>query len=198
MRRVEALRTVEAIRAAFPATDWPPDRVEVWVTSLSDFTRVEAKRALARVIATREATSAPPIGVFRRLVVEDRLGLPSAEEAWLMASHRSTVAPPLVYCLTCAGTGYECIADETICPLCRGHGRLPDPSWVSAVPDVVRRAVGFVGGSSAIRASQRPEKLREEFVRAYERLRSEAIERENLRTLGVENLDAVGSKAIEA
>lgn len=99
MNGSETRLLVGSLLAAFPRESATQETVEIYSRMLADLDFEEAQRAVRRLLATRYTF--PTIADVRREVFEDRLGLPTAEEAWGQvlagaASERNGIRDPLV------------------------------------------------------------------------------------------------------
>jgi len=72
--------TLTYLRAAYPRAAFPPETVSVYVEELSDLDDAELVAACRRL--GRRSIYLPTIAEIRREIVEERLSLPSAGEAW--------------------------------------------------------------------------------------------------------------------
>jgi len=73
---------IAILRDAYPRQDFPDRTVAVYATALADLGDEEVMRAVERLI--RRSTWLPSIAEIRLDVAEERLGLPSVEDAWAM------------------------------------------------------------------------------------------------------------------
>lgn len=80
---------IAALRPAYPRQDFPNDSVAMYARMLGDFDSTEVGEAIKRIV--RRSEWLPSIAEIRREVVEARLQLPSAAEAWSMVLNVATV-----------------------------------------------------------------------------------------------------------
>lgn len=179
MNQSQALQVLAVLQAAFPRFEVPAATVEVYTRSLSDFGFEEARCAVQRAVATSDRF--PSISLLRESVIEERLRLPSGEEAWEQVARRSSSAPERSKCLGCQGEGTRASTSDA-CPSCNGVGTVAVGRTLAGP---VERALDFVGGPYAVRSADHPGILRAQFLRAYAEFRAELVRAANLRSLGV-------------
>lgn len=187
----QAREAVSHLVDAYPTASLSADTLAVYARSLSDFTVQEAWRAINAWTSTERFF--PSVSDLRHLVVEERLQLPSPEEAWEAVGRRLAWSPSAYEtCVECAGFGTRLHQPgddrrseaEIACPKCRGVGRFP-LGKPPALDDVTKRALDFVGGPWAVRNAAEPGIVRGQFLKAHARFRQEEIRTANLVSLGV-------------
>ena len=82
---------VAILRAAYPRQDFPDATVALYVRYLADRDSAGVVRAVDRLI--RRSRFLPSIAEILEEEAEERLALPSAEEAWVLASGESGELP---------------------------------------------------------------------------------------------------------
>lgn len=87
----ETTKAVAILRAAYPGQDFPDDSVRLYVRMLAGEPEADVVRAVERLI--RRSPWLPKVADILREVAEERLQLPSAEEAWSLIVDLE--APPL-------------------------------------------------------------------------------------------------------
>lgn len=181
----EARRVVGTLFSAYGVRDGP--RLAVYVRSVLDFTPAEAERAVNVLVATEPRL--PPVARLRDVVFEERLQIPTEHEAWELVQRHVFHRSGKVDCGACEGRGYHPKdgagpADDTVCDECRGQGIAPAVQRPD-LDEVTKRALAFVGGTAAVRQTERPDVVRAQFGRAFEAFRQARMREANLVGLGV-------------
>jgi hypothetical protein len=73
------------------------------------------------------------------------------------------------------------LADATTCPDCHGEGEVPNPKRLP-IPAVVAAAITQVGGVYGIANADKPEVIRGQFFKSYERIAQELVDQTSARS----------------
>lgn len=172
-------QVIAALVAAYPWASIQPETVSVYETMLEDLDPVELQAATVEWIRTHPRF--PAVSELVDVVMERRLALPGADEAWRAVERALTATEAYEECPTCEGRGWSSDTPDVDrpCPGCRGEGKLEvgrAKLWRD-LPGPVRDAVDFIGGRSAFRSAEDTplSVLRGQFVKAYDRSRERAV-----------------------
>lgn len=191
-------KLVAGLAAAFPARTFGADNLRMYVRALGDIPDDELARAVSAFIA--DGQWFPTVRELRRAVVETRLGLPSAEEAWERAQHLAMLPVGFSPCDACGAVGYlggNRDQDE-LCPDCGGNGEVETArsAALAAMTEPERAAFAFIGRRS-IADTDSPEVVRAQYAKAYQRARDTAVRLTSLDSAGMAEL-APALREIEA
>lgn len=108
-----AAAAIAALTMAYPRSEFPQGSVELYVRMLADLDEREVAQAIERLI--KRSTFLPSIAEIRLEVSEARLGLPTAEEAWEIATRGRVADAPeeLRIALESAGGRWSLIHSES-------------------------------------------------------------------------------------
>lgn len=99
--------TIAVLRDAYPRQDFPDRSVALYATALADLGDDELLAAVKRLI--RRSAWLPSIAEIREEVAEERLALPTPDEAWALVQDEHTrrnVPPEVAAALRAVGGGY--------------------------------------------------------------------------------------------
>lgn len=154
---------------------------EVFDESLRDVTDVELAVAVNEVVMSD--TRPPTIARLREVVFQRRLRFADSFEAWDKVARIAHGHSPRRKCVDCAGFG-TAIGGEAPCPVCKGIGDVPtDPH--PTLDEPTRKALETIGGSWAVKTTDRPEVLRAQFMKAHEHHRAVAVRKANMISMGM-------------
>lgn len=83
---------IAALTLAYPRASFPEGSVQLYARMLADLAESEVAEAIERLI--RRSTFLPTIAEIRTEVIDARLGLPTAEEAWEIVTRGSVKDAP--------------------------------------------------------------------------------------------------------
>jgi hypothetical protein len=190
----------------FPKTTFTEGNAAAYERMLRDISVEDLDAAAARL--TLRQTFMPSIAEIRQEVFMTKLGFPGVEEAWALALHAART-PRVVECSVCEGSGLfgdlgnritpeipdylseaakamladlakvGVMADAKVCLDCNGTGEMLNPKR-QPIPAIVSAAMDQVGGVFSIRNADKPEVIRAQFMKSYERIVADTIDAQNI------------------